>query len=113
MENENNVVMTPVAEQVVNNVAAQQESCPVVAEDSVDTGHKVIFYVILGLIGVSGIGLPVVIWLLIREHKKRKQLEDTLNAQATATAAPAVTAPAPATESQEAAKPAEATPEQK
>ena len=110
MENENNVVMTPVAEQV-NNVAAQQESCPVVAEDSVDTGHKVIFYVILGLIGVSGIGLPVVIWLLIREHKKRKQLEDTLNAQATA-AAPVVTAPAPAAESQE-AKPAEATPEQK
>lgn len=106
-----NEVMTPVAEQV-NNVVAQQESCPVVAEDSVDTGHKVIFYVILGLIGVSGIGLPVVIWLLIREHKKRKQLEDTLNAQATATAAPAVTAPAPAAESQE-AKPAEATPEQK
>ena len=105
-----NEVMTPVAEQV-NNVVAQQESCPVVAEDSVDTGHKVIFYVILGLIGVSGIGLPVVIWLLIREHKKRKQLEDTLNAQATA-AAPAVTAPAPAAESQE-AKPAEATPEQK
>ena len=111
MENENNVVMTPVAEQVVNNVV-EQDTCPVVAEDSVDTGHKVIFYVILGLIGVSGIGLPVVIWLLIREHKKRKQLEDALNAQTTATAAPAVTAPAPATESQE-AKPAEATPEQK
>lgn len=106
-----NEVMAPVSEQVVNNVV-EQDTCPVVAEDSVDTGHKVIFYVILGLIGVSGIGLPVVIWLLIREHKKRKQLEDTLNAQTTATAAPAVTAPAPAAESQE-AKPAEATPEQK
>lgn len=105
-----NEVMAPVSEQV-NNVVAQQESCPVVADDSVDTGHKVIFYVILGLIGISGIGLPVVIWLLIKERKKRKQLEDTLNAQTTATPATAETQ-APAVESQE-AKPAEATPEQK
>jgi len=107
MENENNV-MTPVAEQVSNVV--EQDTCPVVADDSVDTGHKVIFYVILGLIGISGIGLPIVIWLLIREHKKRKQLEDTLNAKTT-TAAPATAeTQAPAAESQE-TKPAEATPE--
>lgn len=109
MENENNV-MAPVAEQVVNNVV-EQDTCPVVADDSVDTGHKVIFYVILGLIGVSGIGLPIVIWLLIKERKKRKQLEDALNAQTTAAPATAETQ-APAAESQE-TKPAEATPEQK
>lgn len=110
MENENNV-MAPVSEQVVNNVV-EQDTCPVVADDSVDTGHKVIFYVILGLIGISGIGLPIVIWLLIKERKKRKQLEDALNAQTTATTTPAVTTEAPAAESQE-TKPAEATPEQK
>ena len=109
MENENNV-MAPVAEQVVNNVV-EQDTCPVV-DDSVDSGHKVIFYVILGLIGISGIGLPIVIWLLIKERKKRKQLEDALNAQTTA--APATTeTQAPAAESQETEKPAEATPEQK
>lgn len=105
---ENNV-MTPVSEQV--NVVAQQESCPVVADDSVDTGHKVIFYVILGLIGISGIGLPIVIWLLIKERKKRKQLEDTLNAQ-TATSATLAEAPVAQAVAQT-EKPAEATPEQK
>lgn len=108
--NENEVMAAPVSEQV--NVVAQQEN-PVVVDDNVDAGHKVIFYVILGLIGVSGIGLPVVIWLLIREHKKRKQLEDTLNAQTATTVTPATAeTQAPAAESQE-TKPAEATPEQK
>ena len=107
MMNENEV-MAPVAEQV-NNVV-EQDTCPVV-DDSVDSGHKVIFYVILGLIGISGIGLPIMIWLLIKERKKRKQLEDALNAQTTS--APATTeTQAPAAESQE-TKPAEATPEQK
>ena len=104
--NENEVMAAPVSEQV--NVVAQQEN-PVVVDDNVDAGHKVIFYVILGLIGVSGIGLPIVIWLLIREHKKRKQLEDALNAQTTAAPATAETQ-APAAESQE-TKPAEVTPE--
>ena len=105
-----NEVMTTAAEQV-NNVVAQQESCPVVADDSVDTGHKVIFYVILGLIGISGIGLPIVIWLLIKERKKRKQLEDTLNAKTAATVAPAEASVAQAEAQTD--KPAEATPEQK
>ena len=109
---ENNNVMTTAAEQVNNVVAAQQESCPVIADDSVDTGHKVIFYVILGLIGISGIGLPIVIWLLIREHKKRKQLEDTLNAKTAATTVAPAEAPVAQAEAQT-EKPAEATPEQK
>ena len=69
MDNES--LVTPVEEQVtVSNVA------DVVAEDDCDTGHKVIFYVILGLIGLSGVGIPVLIFLLVKEHKKRKQLED-------------------------------------
>lgn len=75
MDNES--LVTPVEEQVtVSNVA------DVVAEDDCDTGHKVIFYVILGLIGLSGVGIPVLIFLLVKEHKKRKQLEDTLNGKA-------------------------------
>ena len=54
-------------------VAEQQEV--VVTDETESTGHKVIFYIILGLVGLSGVGIPILIWLLIREHKKVKQLE--------------------------------------
>ena len=52
----------------------QQEEV-VVTDETESTGHKVIFYIILGLVGLSGVGIPILIWLLIREHKKVKQLE--------------------------------------
>lgn len=71
MENEINV---PVEESVVSQVA--EATCD---DDAVDTGHKVVFYIILGLIGLSGVGIPVLVFLLVKEHKKRKQAEDALN----------------------------------
>lgn len=62
----------------VNKVAeqeAQQEEV-VVTDEEPSTGHKVVFYIILGLVGLSGVGIPVLIWLLIREKRKVKQLEE-------------------------------------
>lgn len=53
----------------------QQEEV-VVTDETESTGHKVIFYIILGLVGLSGVGIPILIWLLIREHKKVKQLTE-------------------------------------
>ena len=74
--NENNEMVT-----VENEVVA-----PVVTEaacDEVTTGHKVAFYVILGLIAVSGVGLPITIYLLIKEKKKNKQLIEAQGKAAT------------------------------
>ena len=89
--NENNEMVT-----VENNEVV----APVVTEaacDEVTTGHKVAFYVILGLITVSGVGLPITIYLLIKEKKKNKQL---IEAQGKA-AAPEVTTEATQEEKKE------------
>ena len=62
--NENVLVENEVVAPVVEEAACEQ----------VSTGHKVAFYVILGLIAVSGVGLPITIYLLIKEKRKNKQL---------------------------------------
>lgn len=87
-ENENIVAV----ENEVVAPAAAEAAC-----DEVTTGHKVAFYVILGLIAVSGVGLPITIYLLIKEKKKNKQL---IEAQAKA-AAPEITTEATQEEKKE------------
>ena len=78
-----NEVLAPVEEQsVVSQVA--EATCE---DDGVDTGHKVVFYIILGLIGLSGVGIPVLVFLLVKEHKKRKQVEAELSAKTETTPA--------------------------
>lgn len=71
---DNNVLATAEEQSVVSQVT--DVACD---DDAVDTGHKVVFYIILGLIGLSGVGIPVLVFLLVKEHKKRKQAEDALN----------------------------------
>lgn len=62
----------------VNKVAEQEaeQEAVVATDEEPSTGHKVVFYIILGLVGLSGVGIPVLIWLLIREKRKVKQLEE-------------------------------------
>lgn len=74
MEDNNNVLATAEEQSVVSQVT--DAACD---DDGVDAGHKVVFYIILGLIGLSGVGIPVLVFLLVKEHKKRKQAEDALN----------------------------------
>lgn len=71
---DNNVLATTEEQSVVSQVT--DVACD---DDEVGTGHKVVFYIILGLIGLSGVGIPVLVFLLVKEHKKRKQAEDALN----------------------------------
>ena len=85
---ENNEVLAPVADE---QVTVNQVVDAVTEDDGLDTGHKIGFYIILGLIGLSGVGIPILAFLLVKEHKKRKQLEDTLNGKTAETPAPAAT----------------------
>ena len=75
---DNNEILAPVEEQAVSQTVADV----VCEDDGLDVGHKIGFYIILGLIGLSGVGIPILVFLLVKEHKKRKQLEDTLNGKA-------------------------------
>lgn len=68
MENEN--VLTPDEEQVNVN-----EEVTVNTDDSEDAGHKVLFFVIMGIVCLSGIGIPVAVILIWKQHKKLKQYE--------------------------------------
>lgn len=102
-----NEVLATTEESVVSQVTESVVS----DDDGLDTGHKIGFYIILGLIGLSGIGIPILAFLLVKEHKKRKQLEDTLNAKAT-TETPAAEEPK-AEEAAPEAKAEEPAPEKK
>lgn len=68
MENEN--VLTPDEEQVKVN-----EEVTVNTDDSEGAGHKVLFFVIMGIVCLSGIGIPVAAILIWKQHKKLKQYE--------------------------------------
>ena len=74
---ENNIVEVA-AEQATEAVVNTATSVPAV-DTGLDTGHKVLFYVLLGLISVTVIGVPVAIILWRRSAKKCKQLEEELN----------------------------------
>jgi len=82
MENE---VLAPVEETKV----PVTESVTVVDDDDCSTGSKVAFYVILGLIGVTIVGIPIVVYLWKKERKKRIDAEDKLKQLQAAAEAPA------------------------
>ena len=60
-----------------NDLVAQKEADVITSEqeDTLDKKHKVAFYVILGLIGLSGIGIPILVIFLVREIRAKKALE--------------------------------------
>lgn len=67
---ENNEVLTPDEEQVkVNEEVVNTDT------DDSGAGHKVLFFVIMGIVCLSGIGIPVAVILIWKQHKKLKQYE--------------------------------------
>lgn len=60
-----------------NEVAVENTACT--TSDSEEKGNNVVFYIIMGVLCLSGIGVPVLIFLLLKERKKRKQAEEQLN----------------------------------
>ena len=44
-------------------------------EEEVSTGHKVLFYVFLGALCLLGVGVPVLVFLLIKKSKECKKLK--------------------------------------
>lgn len=85
--------LAPVEEQVMVN---DDTSYELVETD--EGGHKVLFYVMAGIVCLSGIGIPILVWRLIKRKKQLKQLQDQL---AALQAAP-VTPVAPTAEATEA-----------
>lgn len=51
-----------------------------VVDDGIDAGHKVLFYVFIGLVAVTPVGLGILIWRLVKSKKKNKQLQSELEA---------------------------------
>lgn len=95
--------LAPVEEQAMVNV--NDESYELV--DTADEGgHKVLFYIMAGIICLSGIGVPILVWRLMKRKKQLKQAQEQL----AALQAPPAT-PAPTAEATEA--PAATTPETK
>lgn len=96
----NDNTLAPVEEQVT----AVNDTSYELVDTTEETGHKVLFYLMAGIVCLSGIGVPILVWRLLKRKKQLKQVE----AQLAALQAPAVT-PAPTTEAVESS----ATPEQK
>lgn len=61
-------------------VAEQNTNVPATEEDDDNVGHKVVFYIVMALLGLSGVGIPVLIWLLVKKSKKLKQVQKELDA---------------------------------
>ena len=60
-----------------NEVAESTTACT--TSEPEEKGNNVVFYIIMGVLCLSGIGIPVLAILLWKEKKKRKQLEEQLN----------------------------------
>lgn len=60
---------------------AEQQSTEVVSTEETEesTAHKVLFYIVMGILGLSGVGIPVLIWLLVKKSKRLKQVEKELS----------------------------------
>ena len=66
-------------------LVAQKEANEVVSSDDDDeesTGSKVFFYIIMGILGICGVGVPILIWFLVKSRKKNKQLQKELDEMA-------------------------------
>ena len=68
---ENNEVLAP-EEQIVTT---DETVNTVVNTEDEGAGHKILFFVIMGIVCLSGIGIPVAAILIWRQHKKLKQYE--------------------------------------
>ena len=60
-------------EQQVN--VTPEEVTTVTTDDADGAGHKVLFFVIMGIVCLSGIGIPVACILIWKQHKKLQQYE--------------------------------------
>lgn len=65
-------------EQVVT--VTNEEVTNVVTDDSDGAGHKVLFFVIMGIVCLSGIGIPVAMIIIWKQRKKLKQYEQQFGA---------------------------------
>ena len=50
-------------------------------EETLDKKHKVAFYVILGIVGLSGLGVPILAYFLVKKIKENKKLKEELDAK--------------------------------
>lgn len=94
--------LAPVEEQAMVNNDVSYE----LVDTADEGGHKVLFYIMAGIICLSGIGVPILVWRLMKRKKQLKQAQEQL----AALQAPPAT-PAPTAEATEA--PAATTPETK
>jgi len=62
----------------------QQEALETCENDEVSTGHKVLFYVLMGVLCLFGVGVPVLIFLLIKKCNEVKKLKEEKAAESKA-----------------------------
>lgn len=70
--NDENMMQEVATNDVATNVTA--------VDDGIDAGHKVLFYVFIGLVAVTPVGLGILIWRLVKRKKQVKQLQGELEA---------------------------------
>lgn len=89
----NDLTEAPVEEQVTNAVEVVNQ-----ATESLDTKHKVLFYVLMGLLVITPVGVVLAILYIRKLKKQNKQLTDQVNGTAAATETPATPAEEPKAE---------------
>ena len=77
-----------VAQKEANEIAESDD------EEEESTGNKVIFWIFMGVISVLGIGVPILIYVLIKKINQNKQLQKQLDEKATTEEKPAENAEA-------------------
>lgn len=82
-----NLTEAPVEEQVTNAVETINQ-----ATENLDTKHKVLFYVLMGLLIITPVGVVLAVLYIRKLKKQNKQLTDQVNGTA------ATENPAPAEE---------------
>jgi len=70
----------------VDAAAEKYENEVTCSEDEVSTGHKVLFYIFLGALCLLGVGVPVLVFILIKKSKENKKLKEELKAKEAAPA---------------------------
>lgn len=82
--------LAPVEEQALVNVNDDQYELV----ETEESGHKVLFYIMAGIVCLSGIGVPILVWRLMKRKKQLKQVQEQLAALQAPPATPAPTAEA-------------------
>jgi len=77
---ENNNVLAPTEEQVTN-VAPVEETTDVTVVDEETSEHKVLFFIIMGVLCLCGVGVPLGIVYILKLRKKNRQLQEQLDAK--------------------------------